>query len=392
MKSIILAIFAMLSVSLSAQTTNLQYQSHVPSGISSDSKFSVYIADETFDENSHLNTNAFWYRENVDVQIQNGILNYLLESIPDSIFIRSYNKPLFVYAYINGITLGKLQIHTLPYSLLSSHSLQSGTAGLAERATRADRAKLADTAIFARNSNSSLTSVYSDTSNYSDTSSYSLHSNTSDSAISSAYSDLAGYSANSAHSVKSDTAKFALKSNQSSYTDTSLYSSHSGISLYAETSAFAMNANHASVTDTARFLRDSLLFPRNFTRGSVTLLSLDGAETAQVGSTLTRGTNGISWEVNSHHRTSSVAIYTSAPASLPSSSRWIVSRVAVDYNLVAVSNPAIGQLVTIYNGSTANTVTLNNNTWIIDTAISCVILPNQSRTLWFNGAFWIVVQ
>jgi hypothetical protein len=192
--------------------------------------------------------------------------------------------------------------------------------------------------------------------------------------------------------LKSDTAKFALKSKQSVYSDTTLYSSHSGISLYSETSAFAMNAKNASVTDTARFLRDSLLFPRNFTRGSVTLLSLDGAETAQVGSNLTRGTNGISWEVNQHHRTSSVSIYTSAPASLPSSSRWIVSRVAVDYNLVAVSNPVIGQLVTIYNGSTANTVTLNNNMWIIDTAISCVILPNQSRTLWFNGAFWIVVQ
>ena len=391
MKQVFLAIFALLSVTLSAQT-NLQYQAHVPAGTSTASKFSVYIANETFDENSHLNSSAFWHRENVEVEIQNGILNYLLESVPDSVFINNYGKPLFVYAYVSGVTLGRLRIQSVPYSLLSRYSLEAAearTANFAERANLAKRATLSDTATFSR---SSIRAVHSDTSLVSDTANHARHAYTSDSSISSVYSDLAGYSANSAHSVKSDTAKFALKSKQSIYSDTTLYSLSSGIALYSETSAFAMNAKHASVTDTARFLRDSLLFPRNFTRGSVTLLSLDGAETAQVGSTLTRGTNGIAWEVNPQHRTSSVSIYTSAPASLPSSSRWIVSRVAVDYNLVAVSNPVIGQLVTIYNGSTANTVTLNNNTWIIDTAISCVILPNQSRTLWFNGGFWIIVQ
>jgi hypothetical protein len=391
MKQVFLAIFALLSVTLSAQT-NLQYQAHIPGGSQTAAKFSVYIANETFDEDSHLNSGAFWYRENLEVKIYNGILNYLLENIPDSVFINNYGKPLFVYAYVNNTPIGKLQIQSVPYSLLSKYSLEAAearTANFAERTNLAKRATLSDTATFSR---SSIRAVYSDTALVSDTANYARHANTSDSAISSAYSDLAGYSANSTHSLKSDTAKFALKSKQSVYSDTTLYSSHSGISLYSETSAFAMNAKNASVTDTARFLRDSLLFPRNFARGSVTLLSLDGAETAQVGSNLTRGTNGISWEVNQHHRTSSVSIYTSAPASLPSSSRWIVSRVAVDYNLVAVSNPVIGQLVTIYNGSTANTVTLNNNMWIIDTAISCVILPNQSRTLWFNGGFWIVVQ
>lgn len=391
MKQVILAIFALFSVTLSAQT-NLQYQAHVPAGTSTTSKFSVYIANETFDENSHLNSAAFWYRENVEVEIQNGILNYLLESVPDSVFINNYGKPLFVYAYVNGVTLGRLRIQSVPYSLLSRYSLEAAearTANFAEISNLAKRATLSDTATFSR---SSIRAIYSDTSLVSDTSNYARHSNTSDSSVSSAYSDLAGYSANSAHSVKSDTTKLAINSKHSVYADTALYSEHSGISLYSETSAFAMSSKHASVTDTARFLVDSLLKPRNFTRGSVTLLSLDGSETAQVGSILTRGTNGISWEVNPQHRTSSVSIYTSAPASLPSSSRWIVSRVAVDYNLVAVSNPVIGQLVTIYNGSTANTVTLNNNTWIIDTAISCVIPPNQSRTLWFNGSFWIIVQ
>ena len=78
MKNLILAVLAMLSVNVSAQTSNLQYQAHVPAGTSTDSKFSVYIADVTFDENSHLNSNALWYRENVDVQIQNGIVNHYL--------------------------------------------------------------------------------------------------------------------------------------------------------------------------------------------------------------------------------------------------------------------------------------------------------------------------
>ena len=392
MKNLILAVLAMLSVNVSAQTSNLQYQAHVPAGTSTDSKFSVYIADVTFDENSHLNSNALWYRENVDVQIQNGIVNYLLESIADTIFINNYTKPLFVYAYVNGVSLGKLQIHTIPYSLMSTYSLQSATSARAERSTRADRSKLADTSTFSLNAGSSVTSVYSDTSQISLYSNTSGFSDTSRAAGKAVLSDLATYASTAAHSVKSDTARFSLNGAHSKYSDTSLFAADADHSDFASLSAFATNAARSVLSDTARFLVDSTITSRNVQRGAINLFALDGGETAQVGTYATRGTNGISWEVNPQHRTSSVSIYTSAPTSLPSSSRWIVSRVAVDYNLVAVSNPDIGQLVTIYNGSTANTVTLSPVTWSIDTGLNYPIYPNQSRTLWFNGINWVVVE
>ena len=392
MKSIILAIFVMLSVSLSAQTSNLQYQAHVPAGTSTDSKFSVYIADGTFDENSHLNSNALWYRENVDVQIQNGIVNYLLEAISDTIFINNYTKQLFVYAYVNGVSLGKLQIHTVPYSLMSTYSLQSATSTRSERATRADRSKLADTATFSLNARNSVTSVYSDTSQVSLYSNTSGFSDTSRAAGKAVLSDLATYASTAAHSVKSDTARFSINGAHANYSDTSLFASDADHADFSSLSAFATNAARSVTSDTARFLVDSTITSRNVQRGAINLFAIEGGETAQIGTYATRGTNGISWESNPHHKTSSIAIYTSAPPSIPADRRWIVSRVAVDYNIPTVSNPNVGQLISIYNGSTANFVTIRNVIWGIDTGLDYTISPNQSRTLWYSGANWVVVE
>jgi hypothetical protein len=87
-----------------------------------------------------------------------------------------------------------------------------------------------------------------------------------------------------------------------------------------------------------------------------------------------------------------VSIYSVAPSSLPNTSRWVVSRVAVDYNLETVQNPVVGQLVTIYNGSTANNITLLATTWNIDTGLNLSIWAGQSRTLWYSGFNWVVVE
>jgi hypothetical protein len=139
-------------------------------------------------------------------------------------------------------------------------------------------------------------------------------------------------------------------------------------------------------------LVDNSIEHRNFQQESVRLSSLEGSSTAPVGSYAVRGTNGISWEVNPQHRTSSVQIYTAAPTSIPGDTRWVVSRVAVDYNITSPTNPVAGQLISIFNGSTANTVTLLNSVWNFDTAMIYAIYPNQSRTLWFNGTNWVVVE
>ena len=113
---------------------------------------------------------------------------------------------------------------------------------------------------------------------------------------------------------------------------------------------------------------------------------------APLGSYAMSGSNGLIWAVNPHHYTNSVALHTIAPASLPNTSRYIVSRVAVDYNMVTITNPIIGQMVTVHNGSTANVVTLNGVTWSIDTFLNVVIPAGQSRTLWYSGINWMVIQ
>jgi len=391
MKQVILAIFTLIAVTTNAQT-NIQYQAHAPAGTDINSKFSIYIADSSFDENSHLNSNALWYRENVEIEINNGIINYLIENVANNILIDNYGKKLFVYAYVNGTSLGRLQIRSVPYSLISTYSLESGEAKIAQTANRAKLADSSKSSAHSVTSNSSIRSTYSDTSLVSDTSNYSKYSNISDSAISSAYSDLAGYSANSAHSTKSDTARVSLNAIKSKNADTSVFAYDANHADFASLSAMATNAGHSLVSDTARFLVDSTVASRNVQRGAINVLALEGGETAPVGSYATRGTNGISWETNPQHRTTSVSVFTSAPASLSGSSRWVVSRVAVDYNISTIPNPSLGQLVSIYNGSTANTVTVRNLIWGIDTALDYVIPPNTSRTLWFNGTKWVVVE
>jgi hypothetical protein len=131
---------------------------------------------------------------------------------------------------------------------------------------------------------------------------------------------------------------------------------------------------------------------RNFTTESVRLSSLEGSSTASVGSYAIRGVTGISWEVNPQHRTSSVVIHTIAPVSLSNDNRWVVSRVAVDYDIATVTTPVVGQLVTIYNGATANNVFIKHSVWTFDTALDYPVWPGQSRTLWYNGTTWVVIQ
>ena len=125
---------------------------------------------------------------------------------------------------------------------------------------------------------------------------------------------------------------------------------------------------------------------------AITLDNIDGNQTATVGSYLMKGVAGISWELNPQHYTTSVAVYTAAPATLANTTRWVVSRVAVNYNLVSVTTPVTGQLITVYNGSTANTVTIDAVTWNIDTGLNCSILAGESKTLWYSGFSWIVIQ
>ena len=386
MRSLVLALVALFSFGFASAQTNVQFQAHLPF-TATEVSFSAYIADETFNENSHLNSSALWYVENKVVPAANGMINVDLQNIPDSVFKGNFGK-IYVYSYVNGQPLGKLPFHKLPYALFANSS---------EVAGRADVATFAQDAKFA---------VYADT------------------------SDVA---LEAKHSAKSDTATFSLGAGRAKLADTATYARNAGFAVGADGARLAQEARRADKADTANYAKNAgnsattnlvnqngvntlsiqngavvteKIADRAITSdklgvdavqnvhvadNAITLDNIAGNSTAAVGSYLTKGTNGISWEVNPQHRTTSVSIHTTAPATLPNTSRWIVSRIAVDYNLVTITNPVVGQLVTIYNGSTANLVSLRSATWNFDTALDLTIPAGQSRTVWYNGFNWVVI-
>jgi hypothetical protein len=406
MKTFLIAFFVFFAVNLSAQTTDLQYQAHTPSAVGAEISFSAYIADNSFNENSHLNTSAFWYVENETTPVNNGMINVLLKNIPDSVLTINQGN-IFVYAYVNGISLGKLPLHKVPYAVssrfsnraeLAQNAINSQRAEISDRANRADTSSVsfyALTAKLADSSNKSATSVHSnlaDSSVKSKLASHSLKSDTSYISLESIYSRLSGYSSNSAKADIADSSFYSLNSGHAVHSDSALYANNSGHSIYSDTADYSLNAGHSATSGIASNLQDSVLLAKHFTNGSVKLNALDGGNSATIGSYAMRGANGIQWSVNPHHYTTSVSLYTQAPTSLSNTERYIVSRVAVDYNMVGITSPVMGQIVTIHNGSTANVVTLKGTTWDIDTMLDVVLLAGQSRTLWFNGLNWMVIQ
>jgi hypothetical protein len=407
MKNLVIAFLAVLAVNLSAQTTDLQYQAHVPSNSTgTEGVFSAYLADSNFNENSHINTSAFWYVEEMKVQVNNGMINVLLENIPDSILMRNQGN-IFVYAYLNGINLGKLALHKVPYAVSSRFSTRSELAQNAVNSERADlarRAGTSDTAILALRSNTSgvadssvrsahsVHSTLADSAINSKNATRSLLSDSSIIALEAVYARVSGFSANSAKADVADSAFYALQANHSFKSDSSLYAVNANHSVYADTALYAHNSGHSATSTIASNLQDSVIVPSHIKNGSVKLNALEGGMSAPAGTYAMAGVSGLTWAVNPHHYTNSVALHTIAPASLPNTSRYIVSRVAVDYNMVTITNPIMGQIITVHNGSTANVVTLNGLTWNIDTFLNVVIPAGQSRTLWYSGTNWMVIQ
>lgn len=387
MRSLILALVAMFGLTVANAQTDVQFQAHLPFQ-ATEVSFSAYIADSNFDEGSRLNSTALWFVEGKVVTAANGMINVVLEDIPTSVFSGNFGK-IYVYSYVNGQPLGKLPFHKLPYALIADSSEISGRAYVANFAQDARFAERADTATLALQANNSLRA---DTATFSVTSRHSFTS------------DTATYARNAGYAVGADGARLAQEANHAAKSDTALYAYNSGLSSatnFVNTNGVNTLAiqNGAVVTEkivdggvTAAKLGVNSVENQHVADNAITLDNIAGNSTAAVGSYVTKGVNGISWEVNPHHKTTSVSILTVAPASLPTDSRWVVSRVAVDYNLAAVQNPVTNQLVTVYNGSTANMVTLRATTWNIDTALDVQIWAGQSRTLWYNGTTWIVVQ
>lgn len=347
MRLFLLSLLTVIGINLSAQTS-LQYQAHVPFRVES-VEFSAYIADSTFNEDSHINASAFWYIEGVTTPVNNGIINVVLESIPDSVF-KNHEQNLFVYGYVNGQTLGKLPVFPVPYARFSKWSESAVT------------------------SNHAVTAVF---------------------ATESQYSDTAGFAINAEHSNYTDSATFADNANEAVVAYTAHVAHLSERSILADTAEMSYTSYHSNTSDTSLFAHyaDTSFIARSVITNGVTLTVLEGSDTASVGSVLTRGNAGIVWTTNPQYyvNPSDVAIITTVPVTLPSA-RWIVSRVAVNYTIVAPDSPIAGQLITVTNGSTANRVTIKNSIWNLDTGLTYQIMPNETRTLYFDGTNWITIQ
>jgi len=386
MRSLVLALVALVGMNLFAQT-DIQFQAHLPFQ-ANEVTFSVYIADETFNETSRLNTDALWYIENKQITTANGMINILLEDIPTSVFAGNFGK-IYVYSYVNGQSLGKLPFHKLPYALIADSADLAGRAYVANFAQDARFAERADTADVALQS---LTSFRADTATYARTSGHSFTSDTATYARNAGYAvgaDAARTSQEADHAVHADTAEYAYTSGLSLATN---FVNENGVNTLSIQNGSVVTEKLADDAVTSVKLGANSVEHRHITIDAVDFENIVGGTNAQPGSYLTRTQSGLSWETNPQFRTSAVSVYTAAPQTLPNDSRWIVSRVAVDYNLVGITNPVQGQLVTVFNGSTANTVTLRANTWSIDTALDLQIWAGQSRTLWFDGTKWVVVE
>lgn len=386
MRSFILALISLFTLVGANAQTDVQFQAHLPF-TATQVTFSAYIADSKFNEDSRLNTDALWFIENKVVSVSNGMINILLEKIPTSVFSGNFDK-IYVYSYVNGQPLGKLPFHKLPYALIADSSDISGRAYVANFAQDARFAEKADTAVLALQANTSFRA---------DTATYSVKSNFSRT------SDTAVYARNAGYAVGADGSRLAQHATRADRADTSIYALTSGVSFATdfvnENGVNTLSIQNKSVV-TEKLNDDAVTSPkiggdavqnRHISDGAVSIENLAGSATAQVGSYLTKGQNGISWDATPHHRTSSVQVYTQAPSFLATDVRWVVSRVAVDYNLSTVQSPTGGQLVTIYNGSTANVVTLKASTWSIDTGLDLVIPAGQSRTIWWSGFNWVVI-
>lgn len=387
MRSIVLALVALFGISFATAQTDVQFQAHLPF-TATEVTFSAYIADSTFNEQSHLNSSALWYVEGKVIPAQNGMVNVLLEKIPTSVFAGNFGK-IYLFSYVNGQPLGKLPFHKLPYALIADSSdiaSKAYVATYAQDAKFAERADTSDFTVLAGNSRHADTAVIS-------------------AVAKRAYkSDTADFAHHAGHALGSDASLISQQAIHANKADTAVYAHTSGLSFatnFVNTGGVNTLAirNEAVVTEkiadaavTSQKLGVDAVQNQHLADNSVTLDNIAGNSTAVVGSYLTKGAGGLSWEINPQHRTSSVAVYTAAPQSLPTNSRWVVSRVAVDYNLIAVTTPATGQLLTVYNGSTANIVILRAVTWNIDTGLDLTIPAGQSRTLWYSGFNWVVIQ
>jgi hypothetical protein len=158
MKSFIIALTLALFTTIGVNAQDYNYQGYVKNSSGTDSvRASFYIAGNQFDPLTVFNSSNYpvWFKENVTLQVDNGILNYRMVGV-DVDSLVEYRGQLYLYVTINGSPFDKVIISSVPYATYSDladnskHSLSSDTSTFALASFISQRAFDADTAVFSQ--------------------------------------------------------------------------------------------------------------------------------------------------------------------------------------------------------------------------------------------------
>jgi len=209
------------------------------------------------------------------------------------------------------------------------------------------------------------------------------------------WSDSSGFAGRAYQSDFADSAKYSDSSMFADRADVAGVASLATTALKADTAIEALSADWSQYSDTATYSHESGLayLSNSVSNNGVSAYAISGGQTAPAGSVLTKGVgNTLAWQTNPQYYTADVMIFTVAPGVIPSNVRYVVSRVASNYSIVAPSNPETNRLITIYNGATFNNVVINASTWGLDVGGNFTISPGQGKTLWYSGANWVIIN
>ena len=140
------------------------YQGYVKNSNGTDSaRGSFYIAGNQFDPMTVFNPSNYpiWFKENVTVQLDNGILNYTLVGVNTDSLIQ-YRGQLYLYVTLNGSPFDKVLISAVPYSTYSEFADNSNYAISADTALFSIGSQLAQRAINSDSADFANVSLMSD--------------------------------------------------------------------------------------------------------------------------------------------------------------------------------------------------------------------------------------
>lgn len=408
-------VFSFLSLfvatQLFAQQIDINWQGYVNTGAET-VRGSFYIAGPNLDLNTAFNDRNYpmWYSENQTLKVNGGVCSTVLARVPVDSLIK-YESNLYLYVTINGQPFDRAKVEYVPYS---AFSLRSYLASRAVRAEEALRAGYADTSNFAYHAAAADTAKKA---GHSVESNHALHADSADDANHSVYADTAAHAVKAVRSSLADNAQFAILA------DSAKRAGHSSTADNATNSVNAQNAVHSQLADVATYaqtIADNSVTSPKIVNGTIQRVDLDNGivdETALASDavTTTKIANGtvavvdmnvsgtpsnisvlgysngsFQWVSSNNLYLSSIQNTTVIPTQINSDARWVILKVAQDFNLVGI-NATEGRVITIVNASTANFVTLATPNWNLFGG-TLVIGPRSSRTLVYLNNEWVVIQ